>query len=135
MSFVYVIAMSLAYTIAGVIAGVLSKSSSSTSKSLCFSNICICFVALVFSMFGYFEIRLWSSLQTKINKTRKEKKSKGVMGIGIMGFLSALIVGPCVAPPLQVLWLYWQTGDAILGGMALFVMTDLGMGVPLLLID
>jgi thiol:disulfide interchange protein DsbD len=51
-----------------------------------------------------------------------------------MGFLSALIVGPCVAPPLAGALVYiGQTGDAVLGGMALFVMS-LGMGVPLLLI-
>ncbi len=57
-----------------------------------------------------------------------------MLGIAIMGFLSALIVGPCVAPPLAGALVYiGQTGDALLGGVALFVMS-LGMGVPLLLI-
>lgn len=51
-----------------------------------------------------------------------------------MGFLSALIVGPCVAPPLAGALIYiGQTGDALLGGTALFAMS-LGMGVPLLLL-
>ena len=51
-----------------------------------------------------------------------------------MGFLSALIVGPCVAPPLAGALLYiGQTGDAVLGGLALFIMS-IGLGVPLLLI-
>jgi thiol:disulfide interchange protein DsbD len=49
-----------------------------------------------------------------------------------MGALSALIVGPCVAAPLAGALLYiGQTGDAVLGGTALFVMA-LGMGAPLL---
>jgi thiol:disulfide interchange protein DsbD len=49
-----------------------------------------------------------------------------------MGFLSALIVGPCVAPPLAGALIYiGQTGDAVLGGLSLFVMS-LGMGAPLL---
>jgi thiol:disulfide interchange protein DsbD len=49
-----------------------------------------------------------------------------------MGALSALIVGPCVAAPLAGALLYiGQTGDAVLGGAALFVMA-LGMGAPLL---
>ena len=61
------------------------------------------FIALAFSMFGYFEIRLPASLQTKINKTTDGKEKQGMLGIAIMGFLSALIVGPCVAPPLLVL--------------------------------
>ena len=55
-------------------------------------------------------------------------------GVAIMGFLSALIVGPCVAPPLAAALAYiGTTGDAVLGASALFVMS-LGMGMPLLLI-
>ena len=51
-----------------------------------------------------------------------------------MGALSALIVGPCVTAPLAGALLYiGQTGDAVLGGIALFVMA-LGMGVPLLIV-
>jgi thioredoxin:protein disulfide reductase len=92
------------------------------------------FVAIAFSMFGYFEIRLPQSLQTKLNKTTEGKEKQGIAGIAIMGFLSALIVGPCVAPPLAGALVYiGQTGDAFLGGAALFVMS-LGMGIPLLLI-
>ncbi|MDX1796294.1 MAG: thioredoxin family protein, partial [Hydrogenovibrio sp.] len=46
----------------------------------------------------------------------------------------ALIVGPCVAPPLAGALIYiGQTGDALLGGTALFAMS-MGMGVPLLLL-
>ena len=51
-----------------------------------------------------------------------------------MGLLSALIVGPCVAPPLGGAVLFIShTGDALLGGVALFVMS-MGMGMPLLLV-
>jgi len=51
-----------------------------------------------------------------------------------MGVLSALIVGPCVAAPLAGALLYIaKTGDALLGGVALFVMA-LGMGAPLILV-
>ncbi len=93
------------------------------------------FVALAFSMFGYYEIGLPSSWQSKLNKTSEEGSKKGgIAGVAVMGFLSALIVGPCVAPPLAGALIYiGQTGDAILGGAALFVMS-LGMGLPLLLV-
>jgi thioredoxin:protein disulfide reductase len=135
MSLIYVLAMSVAYTIAGVIAGIFGANLQASLQNpyvlVAFSLI---FVALAFSMFGYFEIRLPSAIQTKINKTTEGKEKQGVLGIAIMGFLSALIVGPCVAPPLAGALVYiGQTGDAILGGMALFVMS-LGMGVPLLII-
>jgi len=50
-----------------------------------------------------------------------------------MGFLSALIVGPCVAPPLMAaLIVIGSSGDAVLGGAALVAMA-MGMGVPLIL--
>ncbi len=135
MSLVYVLAMSMAYTIAGIIAGVFGANlQAALQNPYVLVIFALVFVALAFSMFGYFEIRLPSALQSKINKTTEGKEKQGIVGIAIMGFLSALIVGPCVAPPLAGALVYiGQTGDAILGGIALFVLS-LGMGVPLLLI-
>ena len=135
MSFVYVLAMSFAYSLAGIIAGIFGANlQASLQNPYVLVVFAFVFMALAFSMFGYFEIRLPASLQTKINKTADGKEKQGMLGIAIMGFLSALIVGPCVAPPLAGALVYiGQTGDALLGGLALFVMS-LGMGVPLLLI-
>jgi thiol:disulfide interchange protein DsbD len=49
-----------------------------------------------------------------------------------MGFVSALIVGPCVTAPLAGALLYIaQTGDVVLGAAALFFL-GLGKGVPLI---
>ncbi len=135
LSLVYVISMSIAYTIAGIIAGIFGANLQVVLQNPYVITIfALVFVALGFSMFGYFELKLPESLQSKINKTTEGKEKQGILGIAIMGFLSALIVGPCVAPPLAGALVYiGQTGDAILGGMALFVMS-LGMGIPLLLI-
>lgn len=135
LSLVYVLSMSVAYTIAGIIAGVFGANLQAILQNPYVLVIfALIFVALAFSMFGYFEIKLPQSIQTKLNKTTDGKEKQGIAGIAIMGFLSALIVGPCVAPPLAGALVYiGQTGDALLGGMALFVMS-LGMGVPLLLI-
>ncbi|MBP9490537.1 MAG: protein-disulfide reductase DsbD [Aliarcobacter sp.] len=135
LSLVYVLSMSVAYTIAGVIAGVFGANlQAALQNPYVLVVFALIFVALAFSMFGYFEIKLPQAIQTKLNKTTDGKEKQGIAGIAIMGFLSALIVGPCVAPPLAGALVYiGQTGDALLGGMALFVMS-LGMGVPLLLI-
>jgi thiol:disulfide interchange protein DsbD len=135
LSLVYVLSMSLAYTIAGVIAGIFGANLQvALQNPYVLVVFALIFVALAFSMFGYFEIRLPASIQTRLNKTTDGKEKQGITGIAIMGFLSALIVGPCVAPPLAGALVYiGQTGDAVLGGAALFVMS-LGMGVPLLLI-
>lgn len=135
LSLVYVLSMSVAYTIAGIIAGVFGANlQAALQNPYVLVVFALVFIALAFSMFGYFEIRLPQSIQNKVNKTTDGKEKQGFVGIAIMGFLSALIVGPCVAPPLAGALVYiGQTGDALLGGMALFVMS-LGMGMPLLLI-
>ena len=136
LSLIYVLSMSVAYTIAGVFAGLFGANIQVILQNpyvvVGFATI---FVALAFSMFGYYEIGLPQSWQSKLNQTSENKSKKGgILGVAIMGFLSALIVGPCVAPPLAGALVYiGQTGDAILGGSALFVMS-LGMGMPLLLI-
>ena len=133
LSLVYVLAMSLAYAIAGVLAGLFGANLQASMQNpwviVAFSAI---FVLLALSMFGFYEIKMPSFIQTKISKQTGE--AQGVLGIAIMGFLSALIVGPCVAAPLAGALIYiGQSGDALLGGSALFVMS-LGMGVPLLII-
>jgi thiol:disulfide interchange protein DsbD len=136
LSVVYVLAMSFAYTLAGILAGLFGANLQAMLQDpvviVIFAGI---FVALAFSMFGYYEIGLPSSWQTKLNRTSEEGSKKGgIAGVAVMGFLSALIVGPCVAPPLAGALIYiGQTGDAVLGGAALFVMS-LGMGLPLLLV-
>lgn len=134
-SLVYVVSMAITYTIIGVIAGLLGADIASAMQNpIVLGLFSAMFVALAFSLFGYYEIQLPASWQSKINKASDEAQSKGILGTAIMGFLSALIVGPCVAPPLAGAVLFIsQTGDALLGGISLFVMS-MGMGLPLLLI-
>ncbi len=136
LSVIYVLAMSIAYTAAGVLAGMFGANIQTAMQNpWVISIFSLVFVALAFSMFGYYEIQLPRTLQNKISKTSDDAKgSGGLLGVAIMGFLSALIVGPCVAPALAGALVYiGQTGDALLGGMALFTMS-IGMGVPLLII-
>ncbi|NPA81780.1 MAG: protein-disulfide reductase DsbD [Epsilonproteobacteria bacterium] len=135
LSLIYVLSMALAYTIAGVLAALFGSNLQAAMQNpwvvVIFSLV---FVALAFSMFGFYEISLPASWQSKLSKKSAEAQEYGIAGIAIMGFLSALIVGPCVAPPLAGALIYiGQTGNVFLGGAALFVMS-LGMGVPLLLI-
>ena len=132
LSVVYVLAMSIAYTIAGVLAGLFGANLQAALQTpwviYSFSFI---FVALALSMFGFYELKLPDAL---VNKVSASNKRSGYVGVAIMGFLSALIVGPCVAAPLAGALVYiGQTGDALLGGMALFAMS-LGMGMPLVVV-
>ncbi|MEK7990150.1 MAG: protein-disulfide reductase DsbD [Thiotrichaceae bacterium] len=135
MSLTYVLAMALTYTVFGIITGLVGQ-----NLQLVFQNpyilvsFALVFVALSLSMFGFYELQLPSFLQSKITEASNKQKGGTLLGVGIMGVLSALIVGPCVAAPLAGALIYiGQTGDAVLGGVALFSMS-MGMGVPLLLI-
>ena len=135
LSLVYVLSMSLAYTIAGVLAGLFGANISAELQNPwiigIFSGV---FIALALSMFGFYEIRMPSYIQSKLSKKSDEMKGQGVLGVAVMGFLSALIMGPCIAAPLAGALVYiGQSGDALLGGAALFVMS-MGMGLPLLAI-
>lgn len=136
LSLVYVLAMSVAYTIAGVLAGLFGGNIQIAMQNpWVISTFALLFVGLAMSMFGFFKIGLPHSWQTKLSKSSENASSKGgYIGVAVMGFLSALIVGPCVAPPLAGALVYiGQSGDALLGGAALFVLS-IGMGIPLLLI-
>jgi len=135
-SLVYVLAMALTYTIVGVIAGLAGADiQAAFAKPWVIVLFALVFVALAFSLFGYYEIGLPASWQSKLTKVSDNAQGKGgMLGTAIMGALSALIVGPCVAPPLGGAILFIsQSGDAWLGGWSLFIMS-IGMGMPLLLV-
>ncbi|HET7358882.1 MAG TPA: protein-disulfide reductase DsbD, partial [Rhodanobacteraceae bacterium] len=90
------------------------------------------FVLLALSMFGFYELQLPTSLQNRLANISNRQQRGSLAGVAIMGVLSALIVGPCVAPPLAGAVLYIaQTHNAAFGGLALFLLS-LGMGLPLI---
>ncbi len=132
LSLAYVLGMAVTYAAVGVAAGF-----SGTLLSAALQNVwvlgafALVFVVLSFSMFGFYELQLPTALQSKLSDTANHQGGS-LPAIALMGALSALIVGPCVAAPLAGALLYIaQTKDAVLGGVALFAMA-LGMGLPLL---
>ena len=135
LSLVYVLAMAVTYTIAGVLAGLFGANLQAAFQNpWILSVFAAVFVALALSMFGFYELQLPSSFQSKLTEISNKQEGGTLIGVAIMGFLSALIVGPCVAPPLFGALIYIsQTGDAVLGGVALFALS-MGMGVPLIAI-
>lgn len=135
LSLVYVLAMAMTYTVAGVIAGIFGANLQAAFQNpWILGSFSAVFVALSFSMFGFYELQLPSSLQSKLSDVSNKQHGGSLAGVAVMGLLSALIVGPCVAPPLMGALIYiGQTGDALLGGIALFALS-MGMGAPLLAI-
>ncbi len=135
LSAIYVLGMALTYALAGVAAGLSgSMLSSALQNAWVLGAFAVVFVVLALSMFGFYEMQLPSALQTKLADASNRQKGGTAGGVFIMGVLSALIVGPCVAAPLAGALVYiGQSRDVVLGGSALFAMA-LGMGTPLLVV-
>lgn len=135
LSLAYVLGMALTYAAAGVAAGMTGTLlAAALQNAWVLGAFALVFVVLSFSMFGFYELQLPSALQSKLSDEAGHLQGGRGIGVFLMGALSALIVGPCVAAPLAGALLYiGQTGDAVFGGAALFVMA-LGMGVPLLIV-
>ncbi len=133
LSLIYVLAMAVTYTAAGVVAASLGQNLQAFFQQpaviIVFSLI---FIALALAMFGTYEFQMPAALQNRLNEMSNRQSGGTLIGVGIMGVLSALIVGPCVAAPLAAaLIVLGQSGDPVRGGLALFTMS-LGMGAPLL---
>ncbi|MDQ1829320.1 protein-disulfide reductase DsbD [Massilia scottii] len=130
----YCLGMALVYTALGVGAGLAGEGlAGALQKPWVLLTFGALLVGLALSMFDVYQLQLPSALQTRLSSTGGAVRGGRFVGVFIMGALSALIVGPCVAGPLAGALLYIsQTGNAWIGGWALFSMA-LGMSVPLLL--
>ena len=133
LSFVYVQGMALTYTVVGIVAGLTGANLQIIFQDpWVLTSFALVFVLLAFSMFGFYELQLPASLQARLVNASNRQRSGSYTGVATMGVLSALIVGPCVAPPLFGALAYISTtGDGVLGGVALYSLS-MGMGVPLL---
>jgi thiol:disulfide interchange protein DsbD len=135
LSAVYVLAMALTYALLGTLVGFFGGALNlhgwlqSPPVLVVFALL---FVLLSLSMFGYYELQLPASLRERLE--RRSGSGGRLTGVAVMGVFSSLLVSPCVSAPLAGALVYISsTGDAVLGGGALFALA-LGMGVPLMVV-
>ena len=133
LSLIYVLAMALTYTVAGVLAGLFGANLAAAFQDpWIVSAFALVFVLLALSMFGFYDLQIPTSWQARLAALSHRQRGGTYAGVGVMGILSALIVGPCVAAPLAGVLIYiGRAGDPVLGGIALFAL-GMGMGVPLI---
>jgi thiol:disulfide interchange protein DsbD len=131
----YSLGMAIIYTALGVAAGLIGEGlAASLQNPWVLGVIGVMIVSMSLSMFGYYELQLPSALQTRLVGASGRQSGGKLFGVFIMGAISALIVGPCVAAPLAgALTFISQTRDAYIGGAALFALAT-GMSIPLLLV-
>ncbi|MBL8487905.1 MAG: protein-disulfide reductase DsbD [Rhodocyclaceae bacterium] len=134
LSLAYVLGMAVTYAAAGVAAGFSGTLlTNALQNAWVLGAFGLLFALLSLSMFGFYQIQLPSALQSRLS-AKANAQGGSLPAIAFMGALSALIVGPCVTAPLAAALLYIaRTGDAALGGAALFALA-IGMGLPLLLV-
>ena len=135
LSVTYVLGMALTYTIAGAaFAAAGQQAQAFFQQPWIIISFAALFVVLALAMFGVFDIKIPSALETRLASVSGRQKSGSFVGTAIMGALSALVVTACVAPPMvAALAVIGQTGDVMRGALALFAM-GIGMGSPLLLV-
>ncbi len=135
LSSVYVLSMSLTYSLAGIIVAVSGTNvQASLQNPYVIGFISLLFFIFALAMFKFFDIQMPRTIQTFITNISNKQKSGDVKDVAMMGILSALIVGPCVTAPLLGALIYIaSTGDVFVGGLALFAL-GIGMGTPLILL-
>jgi len=135
LSLIYVLVMASTYALVGIIVGLSGYNVQAFLQNpWVLSLIAVLFVLLSLSMFGFYELQMPVRFQEKLTKWSNNQVGGQVSGVAAMGFISTLIVGPCITAPLAGALIYIaKTGDAVIGGAALFAL-GLGMGAPLLLI-
>ncbi|WP_426176916.1 protein-disulfide reductase DsbD [Massilia sp. TWR1-2-2] len=135
LSATYSLGMAIVYTLLGVAAGLAGEGlAAALQNGLVLSGFALLMATLSLSMFGLFELQMPPSIQARLIGASSKQSVGSHAGVFVMGALSALIVGPCVAAPLAGALVYIsQTRDALTGAAALFAMAA-GMSVPLLAI-
>ena len=135
LSAIYVLAMAVTYALAGVAAGLAGTLLSAYLQNpWVLGGFALVFVLLALSMFGLYELQLPAGARQALAAAGRRIPGGRATHVFVIGVLSAIIVGPCVAAPLAGALLYiGQTHDVVLGGTALFAMA-VGMGVPLLVV-
>ena len=135
LSLTYVIAMALTYTVAGVVVALLGANVQAWFQNPWIVSVfALIFVLLALAMFGVYQLQMPSALQSRLVSLSNTQRGGAFAGVGVMGVLSALIVGPCITAPLvAALLVIGQSGDPLRGGLSLFAL-GLGMGVPLLIV-
>lgn len=135
LSLSYVLSMAFTYAIVGAIAASLGSNLQMIMQApWAIALFSLLFVLLALSMFGFFELSLPSNWQNKLSGISRSQSSGHYLSAAVMGFLSTLILSPCVTAPLiGVLSYIARTGDIFFGWITLLIL-GLGMGTPLLLI-
>lgn len=137
LSLAYVLGMAMTYAIVGLLVGLFGAElnlQATLQSPVVLATFSVVFVLLAGAMFGFYELAMSEGVTQWINQRSANQNGGRHPSVFVMGSLSSLVVSPCISAPLAGALIYLSnTGDAVLGGSALFVL-GLGMGVPLMIV-
>jgi thiol:disulfide interchange protein DsbD len=135
LSVAYVFGMALVYTALGVLAAMIGQSLGAWLQNpWVLGAFGVLLAVFALTLIAGVDIALPARWQNSVNEASQKRSGGKVAAVVVMGALSALVVGACMTAPLfAVLAFIAHTGNALLGGVALFSM-GVGLGVPLLII-
>ncbi len=135
LSLSYVIGMALVYTVLGVAAALVGQSLGAWLQNpWVLGAFAVLLTAFALTLIAGVDLVLPQRWQDGVSQASSRRAGGTFAAVAVMGALSALVVGACMTAPLfAVLAFIAHTGNAVLGGTALFSM-GLGLGVPLLII-
>jgi len=131
----YSLGMATVYTALGVAAGLAGEGlAASLQTPWALGGFALLLALFALSMFDVYQLRMPERFTGSVTSQCNRLPPGRVLGVFLMGGMSALIVSPCVTAPLAATLLFiGQSGDVTLGGAALFAMA-LGMSVPLMVL-
>ncbi|CAH2931655.1 MAG: Cytochrome c-type biogenesis protein DsbD, protein-disulfide reductase (EC [uncultured Paraburkholderia sp.] len=135
LSLAYVFGMALVYTGLGIAAALVGQSlGASLQNPWVLGAFGVLLTIFALTLIAGFDIALPQRWQQGVSHASAGRSGGKFAAVAAMGALSALVVGACMTAPLfAVLAFIAHTGNAVLGGAALFSM-GLGLGVPLLIV-
>lgn len=135
LSFLYVQGLAMTYALVGVVTALTGALLMAwLQQAWVVLTAAALLVVLALAMFDVIQIQLPNRIQSYFQQQSSRFSGGKIVSVFFMGMLSALIVGPCVAPPLAfALGYIAQSGNAVVGAAALYMMA-LGTGLPLILV-
>jgi thiol:disulfide interchange protein DsbD len=130
-----VIGMALVYTALGIAAALIGQTLGVWLQNpWVLGTFAVLLTIFALTLIAGLDIALPQRWQDGVSQVSRGRSGGKFAAVAVMGAFSALVVGACMTAPLfAVLAFIAHTGDALLGGAALFSM-GLGLGVPLLIV-
>lgn len=131
-SLLYVLGIAVTYSTLGVLAALTGTLfGNALSNKYVLSGIVLLFVVMAFGMWGFYDLQVPAFIRNKFGESRK---SKGYLGIFVIGIFAGVVASPCVGPVLVSILSYVSTTKNALLGFGLLFTYALGLGLIFIVI-